>query len=233
MAVLLLIQYSCGDYFFDCLRGNGNVITEERVAEEDIYGVILEGSYDVEVIIDDDQKIVIEWDDNLIPYVSTRVTGGDLIVKPGTRHCLRSAYPTRLFVYTPSVDKVMITGSGTVVCDDLNSGSLKVVITGSGYIDMRNIDVQTVNAEITGSGTILLEGTADLTDFSITGSGKFRTFDLVRETCIAKISGSGDMQVFASDLLDCTISGSGNVYYRGNPRVVAHISGSGNIIDSN
>jgi hypothetical protein len=233
LATLLISLYSCDEGIFNCIRGNGIIVTEERELNHEIYGVISEGSAEIEIIIDSVQRIEVEWDENLLPFLKTRVTGDQLIIDQGTRHCMRSSYPCRVFVYTPYIDLARLTGSGSITCDDLYTDDLKIEVTGSGYIDMRNLDALTVDAMITGSGDIILDGITDYSEFTISGSGRFECFYLEQETCVSTISGSGDMEVYASRLLDCVISGSGNIYYRGYPRIIAHISGTGNIIDSN
>ncbi len=233
LAGLLISMYSCDEGLFNCIRGNGIIVTQDRDLDEDIYGIISEGSCEIEVIIDSVQRIEVEWDENLLPYLSTRISGEKLIIDQGTRHCIRSNYPCRVYVYTPSIELFRLTGSGSVICDDLYTDDLKIELTGSGYVDMRNLDVLTVDALITGSGEVVLDGIADQSDFTISGSGRFECFYLEQNICIASISGSGDMEVYADRLLDCVISGSGNIFYRGYPRIIAHISGSGNIIDSN
>ena len=232
LPVFLIILTSCDETYFSCLRGNGSVVTEERELGE-IYGVISEGDYEVTVIIDSLNMIEVEWDENLIPYISTRISGEKLIIDQGTRKCLRSNYPTRIFVHTPYINLLRLTGSGFIICDDLNTDDLKIDLTGSGYLDLRNLNAESMEASLTGSGEIILEGTTEESDFTISGSGDFKAFDLIQEICIADISGSGYMQVYASDLLDAVISGSGNIYYKGNPRVIVHITGSGSIINSN
>jgi hypothetical protein len=232
LSVFLITLISCDESFFNCLRGNGVIITEERELGE-IYGVSSEGDYEVTVIIDSANKIEVEWDENLIPYISTRISGGKLIIDQGTRKCLRSNYPARIFVYTPNINLLRLTGSGFIICDDLYTGDLKIELTGSGYLDLRNLDAEEVDAAITGSGKIILEGITEQSEFTISGSGDFEAFDLIQDICIAVISGSGNMEIYASNLLDAVISGSGNIYYQGNPRVIVHITGSGSVINSN
>ena len=232
LSFFLVTLISCDEYYFNCLRGNGSVITEERELRE-IYGISSEGDYEVTVVIDSANKVEVEWDENLVPYISTRISRGKLIIDQGTSKCLRSDYPARIIVHTESVNLLRLTGSGFIICDDLFTGDLKLELTGSGYLDLRNLDAESVDASITGSGKIILEGIAEDSEFTISGSGDFEAFDLIQEICVAVISGSGNMRVYASNLLDAVISGSGNVYYQGNPRVIVHITGSGSVINSN
>ena len=191
LAFLLVSLYSCDEGIFNCLRGNGIIVTEDRELRNDIYGIISEGSCDIEVIIDSVARIEVEWDENLLPYLSTRVSGEKLIIDQGTRHCLRSNYPCRVYVYTPSINLVRLTGSGSIICDNLYTDDLMIELTGSGFVDMRNLDALSVDALITGSGEIVLEGITDQSEFTISGSGNI--FYRGNPRIIAHISGSGSI----------------------------------------
>ncbi len=230
--ILLIIVYSCEDFYWDCLRGNGIIVTEERITRS-FGGVLSEGEFEITIIPDSVTRVIVETDENLLPYIDTRVSSNKLVINRGTRRCLHSNYPINVYVHTPDLYFIGLTGSGLIICDDLYTDNLSIELTGSGLIDLWNLDALEVKALITGSGEIELWGICDETDLNITGSGVIKAFHLEQDVCTANISGSGDMYVFVYDLLDAQISGSGNIFYKGDPNVIARISGSGNIINSN
>jgi hypothetical protein len=129
----------------------------------------------------------------------------------------------------PYLDEVKFSGSGKIVCDSLITNNLSIDISGSGHIAL-GAHCNDIHAEISGSGDLEMGGITNESNFHISGSGKIHSFNLQQNTCFAKISGSGNMYVTVSDLLDATISGSGKIYYQGNPTVNTHISGSGSVI---
>jgi hypothetical protein len=112
------------------------------------------------------------------------------------------------------------------------SADFDLAVSGSGDIKTK-ISSDKVKASVSGSGTILIEGDATNTNFVISGSGKIRSYNLLQEQCQAVISGSGDMYVNASQLIDARISGSGKVYFVSHPVVRTSISGSGDVVDKN
>jgi hypothetical protein len=232
---VLSIMTSCDGFHLGCLNGNGVVIEEERNLSS-FTGVISEGEYDVFIIIDTVSKVVIEADENLMPYIRTVVKDDKLVIDNGTRNCLRMKddQPIRIFVHTPDVFNIALEGSGVIYCDYLIIADyLKIELTGSGIIDLRDIDALEMDVLLTGSGEIELWGIAGEGDLDISGSGKIKAYHMEQDKCYSSITGSGDMYVFVYDYLDAFISGSGNIFYRGNPLIDAKITGSGSLINKN
>lgn len=234
-AVMSIVLWSCDGIHFSCLKGNGITIEEERHPGE-FNGVISEGAYDVFIVIDTVYKVVIEADENLIPYIRTVVRDEKLVIDNGTRNCLRNEadVPIRIYVHTPDMYFIALEGSGTIYSDYfIYVDYLRVELTGSGIIDLRDIDAIELDVLLSGSGEIELWGITGSGDLNIPGSGKIKAYHLEQDECNASISGSGDMYVFVYDYLNVNISGSGNILYRGNPRIDVKITGSGSLINNN
>jgi len=231
LAGITIMAYAC-ENSWNCLRGNG-VPGDEIRAIAGFTGVVSEGEFDVFIVPDSSFSVKLEADENLIQYISTRISGNTLIVDQGTRKCLRSDNPIRITVYMPQVEYLNLTGSGMITGDNIESDELRVELTGSGLIDLRGLNVGLLDALITGSGEMIFWGNATDADLDITGSGEVKAFNLESVNCIANISGSGNMQVKVEKNLTAYISGSGTIYYQGNPSVTAKITGSGAVIKSN
>jgi len=232
---LIFLLTSCDEYYFNCLKGNGIMASQEREINQ-FSGIISECDFDIIIVIDTINKVVVEADENLLRYIRTNVRSDNLIIDNSTRRCLRRSdgHPVQVFVHMPDVYFISLEGSGLIYCDYLIYVDLiRIVLTGSGLIDLRDIDALEVDAIITGSGEIKLWGVCEDGDLDISGSGKIKAFHLEQDYCSANISGSGDMFVFVYDLLDANISGSGNIFYKGNPYINPRISGTGSVINSN
>ena len=69
LALIIISGFSCrGDK--RCIRGDGNYIVEHRTVTDDIYGVEMDGSFQVYIINDSSQRIIIDADSNLISHIS-------------------------------------------------------------------------------------------------------------------------------------------------------------------
>src|SRR5690606_40314630 len=77
---------------------------------------------------------------------------------------------------------------------------------------------------------ILASGSADVAEINISGSGKLRGADFSTRVARVRITGSGDVEIAASEEIDAQITGSGTVLYKGDPaRVNSHSTGSGKV----
>ena len=235
LTLLMFLLTSCEEFYFNCLKGNGIIVSQERNTSQ-FSGIISEGEFDIIIVIDTINKVIVEADENLLPYIRTSVRNDNLIVDNSARRCLRTndGRPVLVYVHMPSLFFISLEGSGMIYCDGkIYVDQLRIELIGSGLIDLRDVDALEIDAIITGSGEIELWGVCEEGDLGITGSGKMKAFHLEQDYCSAGISGSGDMYVFVYDHLDVNISGSGNIFYKGNPHINLRISGTGSVINSN
>jgi hypothetical protein len=134
-----------------------------------------------------------------------------------------------VLITMPDLVSVKQSGSGSIVTDYFEPAKADFFVSGSGSI-LTAINAGEIDAGVSGTGWIMVEGNAGQSFLTISGSGNINTSDLLVERCNANISGSGTMQVNASEIIYARISGSGNLYFHGNPKVEANISGSGKVI---
>lgn len=229
-AVLILFASTgCVDNFI--IRGNGIETSEGRITNS-FEKVKSSGAFDVHITNGDEFEVVVNAEQNVIPYIETYVSGNTLNIDIRGMHNIKNSLPMEIYVTTPNLEGLKLSGSGVITTDYFYSNSFDVSISGSGYISTA-IEAKKVEAKISGSGKLVLAGIADDVKFDISGSGKIDSYDLAVKNCAAKISGSGDMWVNAENNLYANISGSGNIFYYGDPNVESNISGSGNLIHEN
>jgi hypothetical protein len=90
-----------------------------------------------------------------------------------------------------------------------------------------------LNSTLSGAGNIVLVGKVGTYQITHSGAGNILAFDLISETTIISLSGTGKAEVYVDQLLDVTITGAGSVYYKGKPTIIQNITGSGSLIDAN
>ena len=191
--------------------------------------VVSTGDFDVYVTIADSTSLRVEAEENLFPFIVTKVSGQKFYIEEKDDYRLDNNKPMKIFITTPNMEGVKLTGSGFITCDSLVTDFLSIEITGSGRIEYNNIDVNDVEGEISGSGDIVLTGITNRSDFNITGSGSIRSLELYQNNCDARITGSGNMYVNVEDYLKAEITGSGNISYLGSPIINDDITGTGRV----
>lgn len=211
------------------ITGNGNVISEKRNIS-DVHSIKTSGSIDIEISNGNSYSLVVEDDENLIPYIVTEVSNGMLNIHYKNNYSIMDGH-AKVMVTVPSLNKISTSGSsdikghGTIKSDN----QLDIATSGSGDIDLE-VDAPAINATSSGSGDIALSGRTKNFDCEISGSGDVKCSNLKSENANINLSGSSNSHVFASVGLKVKIAGSGDLYYSGNPASPEiHISGSGTV----
>ena len=252
VVIISIVLISCGKQY----KGEGEVTTE-ILSISDFSGVGLTFSDNVTIKQGATQEVKAIGHANIIERIKTSVS--DNFWKIGLEDGNYTNYELSIEITLPNLNRLKLSGSGNLTANDFtNQSDLDVALSGSGNINLNNFEGTTnLDVAISGSGNINLnnfEGTTNL-DVKISGSGDFvanddisalsvlkvknsgsgeyRGFELSAESVTVSLSGSGDTELTATNLLDVSLSGSGDVSYKGNPSITQKITGSGKLIDAN
>lgn len=218
---------SCDSRSFDCERGNRDVVTETRNITA-FKAISVSSSFHVEITEGEELSVQVEAEDNIIDQVVTEVQDATLIIKKSARSCFSERRTINIFITTPELEAISLSGSGEVQVNNLTTDYLNLLLTGSGDLDVA-ATADELEAEITGSGSITLFGQGNESNLEVTGSGEFNGFNFEHNRCFVKVTGSGSAELFVNDILDAEITGSGDVIYKGNPSVRSEVTGSGDV----
>lgn len=247
--ILFLGFTSCIDGF-RCIDGDGFVASELRSAE----GFhMIENTTEFDIIYkkSDTTGILVRTDLNLMDHIVTEVVNNTLEIKTRPRTaCLNLSKGSVITIASPDLERVSLSGSGSLTADEMSGDRVSVRLSGSGDISVDRIISHDLSGTISGSGDILLSlvnctdsefatsgsgkisvaGECDTEDIKISGSGMFDGRNFVTRSANIALSGSGNVHSNVTDYLKAAISGSGNIYLSGNPRIEQKTSGSGRII---
>jgi len=231
-AMSAMIFTSCRFVEGQRVRGDGNVTQEKRTVSN-FTGVETHGSIDIEVT-QGDYKVLVESDQNIIPYILTEVVDGRLQVRFKDGFNISNYSKAVVYVTAPSLRVFGIHGSGNINGKGTITGNdpADVMVSGSGNVNVA-LHCPGVTTEIHGSGNVSLAGETKDMSASVSGSGNVYAFDLKAENVKTSTHGSGDIETSASAKLDAEIYGSGNVSYKGSPQISTESHGSGSIRHEN
>lgn len=227
--MILIAATGCIEEFN--IRGNGIEATQTRSVTT-FNKVKTSGNFDVHITKGDELEIVLNAEENILPYIETSVSNKTLLIDIHGTHNVNNKLPMTVYITVPELLSAKQSGSGTITTDYFSGDKMEFSISGSGSISTA-VDANFIDASISGSGWMLITGNANHSNLSISGSGNIDSSDLTVNDCNAHISGSGNLQIKALQSVYAKISGSGNVYYSGNPVLDLHVSGSGKIIHQN
>lgn len=223
--LLILVLTGCSDEIF--IKGNGIVTTEPRFASP-FTEVNSNGSFDVLITPGESWSVTVNAESNLIPYIDTNISHGILELSVNGVNFLDNTRPMEIYVTTPVLNAIRLSGSGDVISGFFAGEEFTVVLSGSGHIKTA-FHSNEADLTLSGSGNIEVNGDMDKGRLTISGSGKIMGYGMKVKECIATVSGSGDVYIYPTDKLHANIMGSGYVFYAGDPLVTYYITGSGKV----
>jgi hypothetical protein len=187
------------------IRGNGNIVTENRAVQE-FTSVEAEGAFDIEWA-PGPSSCTIRTDENLLQHVETSMSGSKLRLEWHGQ--LRPTHGMKVKLSSSALSGVRLTGACRLAATKLS---------GKGFY-----------LEGTGATRVTVDGTVNELMATMSGASKLDAESLQVKTAELSISGAGKAEVSASESLKVAISGAGKVTYNGNPTIEKHISGAGTI----
>ena len=220
---------------FILISGGSKAFAQEKETRDvgSFSSISLSISGDLYLTQGNDTKVVIEAEQKILDIIQTEVVGDNLKIKfPRGRWNIRSNKQIKIYVTTPNVEGLFLSGSGNIQAEtQIKTEDLDFAISGSGNIAIDDLVASNLEGHISGSGDMDLSGseTVETMEISISGSGDLSAENLKVNSVEVRISGSGTCKVYAVSEIEASISGSGSVYYKGTPRINARASGSGKI----
>jgi hypothetical protein len=211
------------------VKGNGHVVTENKPVG-DFTSVELHGGFDVYLTEGSPASIKIEAEENIIPHIELLVMNGVLSIETEDNIWLKERKPVKIFITSPTYNNIEVTSSGTVIGQTkiTNDTKLGLSVSGSGELKL-DVDAPEIAADVSGSGEMSLSGETKKISGDVTGSGDIKAMNLKSEEAYLQVSGSGNIDVYASVKLDANVSGSGDIRYKGDAQVTRNTSGSGEV----
>jgi len=232
ISVLLLAMMACSFGNFnlpiDTVKPSGNVERVEKplsgISQVDFNGL---GQLTVEQ--GEEELLVIEADDNFMPYITTNTTGDRLVIGMEKGVSINSPVTLRFTLMVKDLSALDTSGLGDIKIDGLSTDELAIGISGGGNLDLKGLDTERLTVSLSGLGNVFISGNCRAQKLEISGGGNYDAGDLKSDETQVVISGLGGATVWATESLDVTISGGGDVNYYGNPQVRKDISGLGRV----
>jgi hypothetical protein len=190
------------------VAGSGTTATEAR-SVSGFSAVLVNGPGDVVIRQDGTETLSIEAEDNLLPYLESRVSGRELALGPESGVVVHA---TRLIRYTLTMRQlsaIQMNGAGSIRAEGVNTELLHITLNGG------------ARAELAGAAT--------RQDLLIAGAADYRADRLSSNEAEVEINGAGTVLLHVADRLEVAINGTGTVEYIGSPRVTQSINGLGTV----
>ena len=209
LVLVLLVPFlvsGCHHGRFSEVKGSGKRQTETRQVGQ-FTAIETDGAFDIEVVCGKTVSVEVEADDNVLPLVSTLVSGNKLELKPVGGYSTAEAPKIKITV--PNIDAFSTNGAGKVQISGVSNDKLQIYANGAPQITVAG------NTKMIGIDT--------------NGAAKIDTHNLRAPHAVVDSKGVSRVDLGVADQLDVTVSGPSHVTYKGDPVVNKTIHGPGKV----
>jgi len=206
--VLLLTSFAaaCAHGPFNQVRGSGNRQKQTREVPP-FTSISTEGAFEIKIVSQKPLALDIEGDDNILPLISTDVSGSVLYIKNQRGYSVSE--PIKIAISVPNLEGVSSSGAGRLEVTGLKNERFEI--------------------DVNGAPAIEVSGETNLLKIKANGAGKIDTHRLRAATADVNSNGVSKIALYARDQLDVVVSGPSNVTYEGNPVVNKTVNGPGSV----
>lgn len=218
--VLSLTLFSCNfDVNFNSgVRGNGEVITEDRNISEPFSSIKATEGLDVYLTQSDNESLSVEADENLHELILTDIEDG--VLKIHTKQNIGRATSKRVNVSFRNISSIVSTsGSDVYSTNTINADRLNLKST-SGSDMKLDVNTSVLHCKSTSGSDIKVSGKTIKFVAEATSGSDIKAADLRAESSEVKATSGADITVNTTKELTARATSGGDVKYYGNPEKV-------------
>jgi hypothetical protein len=205
--------------------------SETRKVGSGIRAIDLSGPIDLTLRQGAVPSLVVRGEQRMLANVET-ISDSDGTLHIGTKGMLLyHRQPLQVTLVLPSIEEVMVHGSGTSSINGFSGERIEVNLNGTGKVKF-NGRFKKVDAGVHGSGDLEMNGGAsDKVEIAMIGSGSMTVVGSCKQFT-AEQTGSGDLNArhLSADAADLQLMGSGEAILTARKVVNVSVRGSGDVV---
>lgn len=198
------------------VKGNGNVVSRE-IPVSSFIRLHISGKGHIELHQSDEEKVIVEADENLQEFIYAVNSGRTLFVSVEGK--LRQPVFTacRVKIYLRQIEQLLIrNGSADLVCANQIglSSPLEIKIQSVGNTEL-NINAPAIKLLCQSVGNVILKGKCESISVKNQNIGDFNSSELITGSLSISNQAVGNVQLFADREIRIKHSGVGYIHYSG------------------
>jgi len=208
------------DFNLNQTIGSGNVETEERNLSSDFDKVHGSAGIDVYLTEGNENKVVVEADDNLMSLITTEVVNGKLKIGVVNGQNIGRAKAKKVHVTYISLTAISASSGADVIGNSVVKSESLTLKSSSGADLEVDVIAQEVYADVSSGADLKITGRALKLVAKASSGSDLKAKELEVKICKASASSGADITVNVLDEIDGRASSGGDIKYYGNPTAV-------------
>ena len=198
------------------VQGNGNIVSRE-IKVSSFIRLHLTGKGVIELHKSDDEKVVIETDENLQEYFEAVNSGRTLYVAAEGKFRRPIFTVCKMKIFLRQLDTIYIRNEqADVVCPEIIplTNPIKITIQSVGNTEL-NISAPSIKILNQCQGNVVLKGKCESISIKNQSEGNFNSSELIAEELSITNMAQGNVDLFANKTISIKHYGEGYVHYSG------------------
>ncbi len=228
---LLFTTSSCVFEQIIGVKGNGNVISEDRSISSDFEIINVQQGINLYLTQGKSTGISVEADENILDLLITEVKNNELNIyfeKNVNRAKARNVYLT-----TENISKINTSSGASVKSENTIQAESLELKSSSGSAIKIHANAHEIKSEASSGSTITIFGKSNTLNANASSGSSINANELKTVDAITKVSSGANMDVNVTGRLTAKASSGGAIDYEGNPADIDKKTSSGGSISGN
>lgn len=214
-SMLILIAFSSCVFMGPSIKGNGNVVEQNRKTR-DFSKIEVSRGMNVYISQGETHKIVVKADENLLDAIETENEGDVLIIR-ATQN-IRSATSKKVFITVPNLEEIEASSGSNIYSETKLVFRDLTVSTSSGSNVKLEINSEKSEFSSSSGSNINLQGTTTSFKAKSSSGSNIKAEELTAENCDTEASSGSNIWITAKNDFSGDVSSGANIFVYGNPK---------------
>ena len=226
--LMTVVCTSCVIEAFNGIKGDRNVVTENRKITEDFTAIRTSTGLDVNITQENQNAVIVEADENLQNLIVTEVENG--VLKIYSEKNIWSAKSKKVHVSIKTLNSLKASsGSDVRTVKKIQSEEISIGASSGASVRM-NVVANSIATNTSSGATIRVSGSADNHAAKASSGSSIKAYDLISKNVIVNVSSGANIDIHASKYIEARASSGGAIAYNGTPNQVFRRSSYGGSI---
>ena len=228
ISIYLTLLFTTTSCFVDGvigIRGNKNVVSEERSIRSDFEIINVQQGINLTISQGNPTSLSVEADENVIDLLITEVKNNELNIY--FEKNVNQAKARNVYLTTESISKIKASSGASVKSENTIQATSLDLDSSSGSSINIHANANEINSESSSGSTITIFGKSQTFSAQASSGSSIKAKELKTVNATAKVSSGASIDVNVSDKLTAKASSGGDIDYEGNPSEVDKETSSG------
>jgi len=212
-ASLIFLMSAC--IWVKSVRGNGNVVKETRQVNP-FTGVDASAGINVYLFQGNEEKVVVEADENIKDLIVTRVEGD--VLKCYVKGSILSSKKMNVYVNFKTLNKINASSGSDVFGETVINAERLDLDVSSGAEMKVEVNATHIKCNASSGSDAIVKGTASSFKAEASSGSDINAENLTVKSCDASASSAGEIKITVTEQITADASSGGDVRYYGNPK---------------